>query len=205
MQRAIPILLLLLVLVSCEPQPKACLDWEDTIEAGTQLHLESCSEDYDFLTWEFSDDIGYLSEVVPRIFEDEENMSVKLTAYSDGAYRSDEVIFPFKTSFRYIDRMEVVGESNYSALELRMSGGAFLGGDAKGTFTESAPYFVYVWPETKVVIESKRSDIAVFGYKNGSDISLGSKTINFETYKENPMDLETTDGLSVKVYWTYRD
>ncbi|NQV53209.1 MAG: hypothetical protein HQ500_08490 [Flavobacteriales bacterium] len=205
MRSAITYLLLLLFLAACEPKPKACLDWSDTIEAGTTLDLASCSEDYDFLTWEFSDDRGYVSDVVARIFEKEENMFVKLTAYSDGAYRSDEVILPFKTSFRYVDRMEVIGESNYSALELRMAGGIFLGGDAKGIFTESAPYIVYVWPETKVVVESKRSELAVFGYKNGSEVSLGSKPYNFETYKENPMVMETTDGLLVNVYWTYRD
>lgn len=206
MKRFVFLFVVPLLLSACEPKPKACLNWDDTLEAGTTLTLSSCSEDFDFLTWEFSDDRGYVNNSVERIFEEESDMSVRLTAYSDGAYRSDVVTFPYKTSFRYIDRMEVVGESNFSKLELRMEGGAWSGSDAKGIFTESAPYTVYVWPTEKVIIESKQTGgFSVYGFKNGSEVFLGKASFNFETYKENPMTLETNTGLSVEVYWTFRD
>jgi len=199
--------LMLWMMAGCEPQPKACLDWGDTLEAGTTLNLESCSEDFDFLTWEFSDDRGYIGDNVERIFEDETSLSVRLTAYSDGGYRTDNVTHEFKTSFRYIDRMEVIGTSDFASFRLAMEGGSWSAGGAEGTFTEEAPFVVYVWPDDKQVIESTRNGgFTVYGVRNGNTSNLGSSpTYNFETYKDNPMVLESSFGLTFKVFWRFRD
>lgn len=212
MKRLLYIAIVAMNTQACEPKPKACLDWEDptleletaTLEAGSTLTLESCSEDFDFLTWEFSDDRGYVSETVERQFEKEGDYTVTLTAYSNGAYRSDVLTIPFRTSFRYIDRFEIVGTSDFKSFVAGYQLNDWSAGGAEGTFTEDAPFIIPVWPESKTVLENTRNSLSLKGRKNGNTISLGSKQFNFTEFKDNPATFEAA-GFTVKMYWRYRD
>ena len=202
-----------LILSSCERKPDACLDFGDALEAGTTIRIESCSDNYEFLTWEFNDGRGQVGDYVERQFDKEGSYSVLLTAYSDGAYRSDEVSQDFKASFRYIDRFEVIGESGFPSLEVRVeeeytsSGGddgrwTVAGSD--GTFTADAPFQVLVWPDLFRVMPTSRT-LQLYGRQGLSRTFLGEQKFNFQSVKDNPVTLESEDGkLQMKMYWRYK-
>ena len=202
----------LLAFTACEKKPKACLALDDVLEAGTTLYLESCSEHYDFLTWEFNDERGYVSDVVERRFEDEASYSLKLTAYSDGGYRSDTYIHHFKTSYRFVDRFEITGNSNFTGIEVRFKkmyedkdGGVWSAGGATGEFTDDAPFTIYSWPAMAIRLPDEQETIQFFGLQGTSRTLLGELTVSFQQYKANPVVIESEVGnLRLKMYWTFR-
>ena len=202
---------LIVLLVACEPKPEACLEMDEIVEAGTTLHLESCSDNYDFLTWEFSDERGYVSEQgegIERQLEDQAELSVLLTAYSDGGYRSDAVYHVFKTSFRYIDRFEIIGLSEFDAFIVEVKNdedGSWSGGGATGEFTESNPFVMNLWPSKVYRLPNEQKTIQLFGRRNGSRILLGEQQFNFATFKENPTVFNTNGGYTVELHWRFRD
>jgi hypothetical protein len=198
---------LLATCLSCEPKPQACLELGDVIEAGSTVTFTSCSENYEFLTWEFSDERGYLSETVDRNFEEESSYSVKLTAYSNGAYRSDEVIHSFKTSYRFIDRFEVIGISDFTGFEVQfkeLPGYKWSAGGGTGTFTNEVPYILEVWPDEQTTLPNAQATLALYGRNGFNKVPLGEKEFNFARYKENPVEFEVNDAFTLKMYWTYR-
>ncbi len=198
--------LTVLVLSSCEKKPTACLELPETLEAGTLLTLSSCSEDYEFLTWEFSDGIGIEGEIAQRRFEDEGSVVIRLTAYSDGAYKSDQVEQAYKISFRYIDRFEIIGNIPYDSLQIDFGNVlSFPVPDANGRFTEEEPLVRSLSPYTWV-IEAERTSITLYGINFlGTRIPLVSDKFNFNVVKDNPTVIGTEeDDFMVKLFWSYR-
>ena len=196
----------LVVFSSCEKKPEACIDFGDYLEAGDNLMLESCSKNYEFLTWEFNDDRGYIGDNFERQFELEGNYELKLTAFSDGAFKSDELIHPFRASFRYVDRFEIIGESEYTALIVSFKGVTYSLGNAEGTFSESAPFVTNVMPEDTVRIQPTSLALDFFGRRAFSNIPLGESNLNYHIFKENPVVVKSEDGkMELRMYWKFLD
>lgn len=199
-------LLVLLGLAACEKKPTACIDFGEYLEAGDDISIASCSENYEFLTWEFNDNRGYIDDVVIRQFEEEGSYQLKLTAYSDGAYRSDEVTHSFRASFRYIDRFEITGESDYTAFRVEFRDQAWSLGNATGVFTEDSPFVINVLPEDTIRILPRSNNLDFFGRRAFSNIPLGESNLNYHTFKDNPVVVRSEDGsFEMKMYWKYLD
>jgi hypothetical protein len=196
--------ILCLTLSSCFQRPKACLNLDDTYETGREYRLSSCSENFDFLTWDFGDQsYGFIGETAPHTFYEQGEYYLKLTAYADGGYRSDEIVQKVKASKRYLSHFEVVGESNFSKFRLAFGSNQIPGPSANGSFTEALPYSKQIWPEQAIAIPLEKVKVTFFGERNGSSTTLVSPDIiNFENNTENPFILEGENFL-VKVYWTY--
>lgn len=193
------------VFSACVQKPKACLNLDDTYETGREYRLESCSENFDFLTWDFGDNSGgFIGEIAPHTFYEQGTYYLKLMAYSDGAYRSDEVVQAVKSSRRYLSHFEVIGESNYSRFRLNFDNIQIEGSNANGNFTESLPYSHQIWPGQSVPIPLSKVKLGFMGIKNGSASTIvPSNIFNFETNVDNPIVLENED-FTVNVYWSYQ-
>lgn len=195
-----------LTLSSCEKKPEACIDFGEYLEAGDNLILESCSKNYEFLTWEFNDNRGYIGDFFERQFELEGNYQVKLTAYSDGAYRNDELTHAFRASYRYIDRFEIIGESEYSAFIVDFKDERWSLGNAAGTFTQDEPFVINVMPEDTVRIMPTSVNLDFFGRRAFSNIPLGESSFNYHIFKDNPVIVRSEDGqLELRMYWKFLD
>jgi hypothetical protein len=196
-----------MLLSSCEKKPTACLDLPETLEAGTLLTLTSCSEDYEFLTWEFSDGIGVEGVQAQRTFEDEGSITIRLTAYADGAYKSDQVEEEYATSFRYLDRFEIIGNSPYDSLEIEFGNNVpvFKVYDADGSFTADDPLIRSFTPYT-YTIKAEPTFINLFGRNFlGARVPLASDKFNFNVVKDNPTIIGSEeDNFYMKLYWVYR-
>lgn len=200
---------------SCERKPKACLDMPDTIEAGATVRFESCSEDFEFLTWEFNDGRGYLDQVVERSFDKEGKFMVRLTAHSDGAFRTDVIAKEFKTSFRFIDRFEITGDSPYEYFIMRVkedfdandleNSAEWMQIGAEGSFTDAAPFIMNVYPESSYRIRPITRSFQLYGLLNGRNTLLAEQSFNFDRIKDNPVTFQSENGnYTVRMFWTYR-
>lgn len=205
MRSIIPLLTISLLAAGCVKQPKACFEPPEVIEAGTELTLESCSENYEFLTWDFGDQsTGFIGEDAPHTYHLEGSYAVTLTAYGDGGYRSDEVTQIVKASYRYIDRFEVVGTSSFNRFIIEALGSEWNKGGASGTFTDDAPYTLQIWPEEEVEMGRARgTEITLIGLTGNVPTTLATGKFNFTSFKENPA-VVTGPDFTLKMYWTYR-
>lgn len=194
---------------SCEKQPTACLNLDETLEAGTFLNLSSCSKDYEFLTWEFSDGIGTEGEVAQRTFEKEGEVTIRVTAYSDGAYKSDFAEQTCKLSYRYIDRLEISGNFSYDSIIVILGNidGYWTFRETDTTYSEDAPLIKQWYPTYLSQLESKTSSLTLTGYRgSSSEIKVASKKFDFRTYKENPIIVESDNGqVKMSMYWTFKE
>jgi len=197
---------LVFALSSCEKRPEACLDFGDYLEAGDNLIIESCSKNYEFLTWEFNDNRGYIGDLFERQFELEGNYQVKLTAYSDGGYRSDELTHEFRASYRYIDRFEIIGESDYSAFIVDFKNDRWSLGIATGIFLEDAPFVINVLPNDTARIAPTSVNLDFYGRRAFSNVPLGKSNLNYHIFKDNPVVVTSEDGkLELRMYWKFLD
>ncbi len=203
--RLASISIVLIAFSSCQKQPTACVNIEDAVEAGSFIKITSCSEDYEFLTWRFDDDLSaQVGDEVQRTFVTEDNHSVTLTAYAKNGYRSDEITVDFKSSYRYVDYVEIVGDSPYSKFIVKCFS-SFNATQAEGSFSNSTPYIFQVYPQNEVRILPEISKVELTGVRSiGSQSFLGSQSFNFETYKENPITL-ITDGFEMRLHWRFKD
>jgi hypothetical protein len=196
---------IVVLLWGCERKPTACLDLPETLEAGTFLSLNSCSEDYEFLTWEFSDGIGIEGEIAQRNFEEEGNITIRLTAYANGAYKSDQVEESYFTSFRYIDRFEVIGNVPFDSLRVNFGNlYSFTALETSGSYSESNPLTINA-DELAYRIIAEPTSVSMFGLIDIVERPLISDKFNFDFVKDNPTIVgDSTDRYQLKIFWEYR-
>lgn len=193
-----------LFLQACERKPKACLDVAESVEAGKDITLHSCSEHYDFLTWDFGDgSSGFIGDAPVHHFDEEGDFEITLTAYSDGGYRSEEVKQPLHTSYRYLSAFQVVGTSGFSSFRFELGNHKWTRGGATGTFTDEDPYETFIWPDDTIRILPENVNIELYGIKGGSSTALLKDNINFKFAEQNPVVVES--GLyKLKIFWTFK-
>lgn len=201
--------LMTLLLVGCEKKPTACIDFDEYVEAGTQWEFESCSEDFEFLTWDFGDgNYGYVGNedqsTALRTFTNEGKYLLTLTAYANGAFRSDETSKLINVSYRYVDKFEVVGTSNYNRFIMNVADSTINAANAQGTFTETNPFFFQPIQELRLLPEF--TNFRLFGQDQLQNlIPLASENVNLATNKTNPIIVEGSAGFVYKIYWKYKD
>lgn len=204
MKRLGYITLLLMAVASCRPKPEACLALDEVYEVNRTYNLASCSEQYEFITWEFGENTnGFIGDTVPHAFRDIGQHSVAVTAYARGGYRSDKVQQIVRASRRYIDRFEVVGTSDYNRFIFTFGTTEVSAGDASGEFTEAQPFVGSVWPDDTLVIPMERVQFYLDG-KSGSSTTrvIQQKEINFTRNLDNPVVVQEGD-FELRVYWTF--
>lgn len=200
------IFLILLVASGCTRKPDACLDLNAFYEVGREYRLETCSENYDFITWDFGDrSSGFIGDEAPKTFQETGNFYVQITAYSDGAYRSDDAVQLISVSKRYLDRYEIIGESTFELFRMEFGDEGFVEQDAIGTFTEEEPFIAPIWPDREVEIPFDKEQIKLFGVNNSSFTTVVPQTsINFRNNTENPIVIDGGFGLEFRLYWRYK-
>lgn len=199
-----PLIFLSLLLQACERKPKACLDVAETVEAGKDITLHSCSEHYDFLTWDFGDgSSGFIGDAPVHHFDEEGDFEITLTAYSDGAYKTDEVKQPLRASYRYLSSFQVVGISGFSSFRFELGNNKWTRGGASGTFTDADPYETLIWPNDTIRIRPENTGIELYGIKNGVSTSLLKENINFKFAEQNPVVVES-ELYTLKIFWTFK-
>lgn len=198
-----------ILLVGCEKKPTACIDFDEYVEAGTQWEFESCSEDFEFLTWDFGDgNYGYVGNegqaTALRTFTNEGKYLLTLTAYANGAFRSDETTKLINVSYRYVDKFEVLGTSNYPRFVMAVGDSTVSAFNAQGTFTENDP-FIYQ-PIQELRLLPAFTNFKLFGQDQLQNlIPLASENINLSTNKSNPIVIDGNGGFEYRVYWKYKD
>jgi len=189
---------------ACERKPDACLDVPHQLEAGKQITLQSCSKHYDFLTWDFGDgSSGFIGDTPEHNFDEEGDFEITLTAYSNGAYKSEEVKQSIHASYRYLYSFEVIGTSDFGSFEFDLGNGKWKRGSATGTFTEDHPYEAVIWPEDTFRILPEPMSVELYGIRNGSSTALLKENVNFKLANENPVVIESA-LYTLKIYWTFK-
>lgn len=189
---------------ACERKPKACMDVPAQLEAEKDLGLNSCSEHYDFVAWDFGDgSSGFIGENPTHHFNGEGDFEITLTAYSDGAYKSDEVKQMVHVSYRFLSAFQVIGESNFGSFQFEINNTVWKRGGAKGSFTEEDPYETIIWPEDTFRILPERMNVELYGISGPSGTALLKENINFELADENPVVIET-ENYTLKIFWTFK-
>lgn len=200
--RASIIALIILVLGSCQKKPTACVNIDDAVEAGALINITSCSEDYEFLTWKFDDGVAVVGDEVQRTFTDESAHTLTLTAYAKNGYRSDETIVDFRSSYRYVDYIEVIGDSPFTRFEVKCFS-TIKATEAEGSFTNQSPYVYQVYPEQEIRILPEITKVDFEGVKAGGGRTfIGSQTYNFDSVKDNPIVL-VGDSYELRIFWTF--
>jgi hypothetical protein len=198
-----------LLLFSCEKKPTACIDFDKYVEAGTQWEFESCSEDFEFLTWEFGDgNYGYVGNeeqtTALRTYPEEGLYLLTLTAYADGAFRSDEVTQLMNISYRYVDKIEIVGSSNYVRFVISVGDSIVSAPNAQGSFTAADP-FVYE-PIQDIRMKPEFVNFRLFGQDQLQNlIPIASENVNLANDKTYPLIIEGNSGFEFKIYWKYKN
>ncbi|MEZ4722744.1 MAG: hypothetical protein R2813_12785 [Flavobacteriales bacterium] len=193
----------LLLLTSCLKKPKACLELDEYYEVGREYSFESCSDNYDFITWDFGDSTaGFIGDIAPHTFSRNGQPVMKLTAYANGAYRSDEVKQAIKASRRYIDRIEVTGGTNYNKFRFTFDQFEFINDSVSGNYSAVEPYIWRFWPEQQYVIPINTIRLKLVG-ERFTKATLVDEDVNFETDLSNPVELQGLNGFVIKFYWTY--
>ncbi len=195
----------LIGLCSCKQNPKACLELEDGYEVGREYKLTSCSKNYEFLTWDFGDRSGgFIGDEAPHIFQNKGTFYVTVTAYSDGAYNSDQASVSVKAASRYVDHIDITGESDFTKFRFEFGNNKVTFSDAVGTFTDTDPFRGNVLDSVNIKIPLDQVQISLFGQRNSSATPLVNKyAINFRNNVENPVELEG-QGFNMKLYWSYQ-
>lgn len=205
MKSILPYVLPLALLFSgCAKKPTACLVPPEVVETGNTAQLVSCSENYEFLTWDFGDNsTGFVGDLAPHTYQDEGKYTITLTAYAKGGYRSDQVTAEINASYKYLDRFEVVGVSDYGRFVIEMGENEWSRAGASGTFTDEAPFVVQVWPDMEVKLSDQTFLTELIGFKSGNPTSLAMRSVGFKSNDNNPSLIEGPD-FTLKLFWTYK-
>jgi len=196
--------LVIALLASCARKPKACIEDSQIVETNQLTILTSCSEDAEFLTWEFSDNVKSTEDRVQRLFSEEKDYQVTVTAYAKGGYRSSEAVGIIESKKRYVSEIKFIGYTSYTSLTMDCFDKIELVG-TQGSFTEEAPYISYVYPDQEVVIEPSIEPISVYGTKaDETQDQLILQSYNFETHKDNPIVMDN-GRYQFEISWRYKD
>lgn len=204
--RIILILGIALLATACLKKPKACAELEEYYEVGREYRFTSCSENYEFITWDFGDQSGFEGEDAPHTYNKNGTPVITLTAYGRGAYRTDELKQQVKTSRRYVERFEVTGTSKHKGFTFGLgtleSYREIFRDSATGTFTDDAPFVAHMWPDEQLIIPVENANVTLYGGGVTSKSLLIQQNVNFRNVRENPTTLEG-GGFVLKIYWTY--
>lgn len=202
------LLVLVLIFASCARKPAVCYNGPTVFETGREYELTSCSEHYEFITWNFGDGTyGAVDDAPTRAFFQPGDYVMEITAYAKGAYKSDAMSVDYRVSDRYIDRFEVVGQSSFKRFEFGFGNKRWIAGSASGTFTEDSPYSYTLWPDSAIVIPLERTAVRLGGSNQSSGAgftTLINESPNFKGRPENPIILEGS-GYTLKLFWTYEE
>ena len=189
---------------SCNQNPKACIQLEEVYELDRTYYLESCSENYEFITWDFGYKTGgYIGDVAPHTFSRLGDFTISVDAYSNGAYFSDRATQEIKVAHRYIEKIEIVGTSNYTDFLFVYGADSIYFEDAKGVFTEASPFVGQILQNDTLEIPYDSEDHTLVGYKTFNPTMLIRKSsINFRKNTDNPVLLSGA-GFDMYIYWVY--
>ncbi len=199
--RSILFCTLIVALCSCEKKPTACIDMPDIVAADQEVKFVSCSEDFEFMHWEFGDGTGLEAESPPYRYEFEGCYTVRLTAYADGAFRSDETEKQICASYKYLDRFELFGTFNFSEVTFFVFDNEFTTLIEPGTYTEDSPISLNAYDERLRLREGR----TIYGVNRGSSTILegGADFTNFDQSFSETVDPVT--GTTLRVYWRFKD
>ncbi|MDP4663244.1 MAG: hypothetical protein NWQ55_05215 [Salibacteraceae bacterium] len=203
MKNIIILSIIAISILGCEKMPKACIAVEDTVEAGSEIELTHCSDNYEFITWLFGDSTyGYIGDSPKHIYRSEGKYLLEMEAFSKGAFRSEAASKLITASYRYLDYVEITGNSNFPKFIVRMSGLYFLCPDATGNFTEENPYFGQYFGNATLIPMSQ--NISLNGFTaSEEEVLLLEKRFNLDFVKDNPIFIEE-NGYTLKIYWKYK-
>lgn len=197
------LLICLGLVVGCIRKPKACIIEQAQVETKREFTLKSCSEKYEFLTWSLSGaSTGKAGDSITHQFSNEGNFKVRLSAYGRGGFQSDAIETEIRSSYRYIDRIEIFGVVDYNVLQFKFGNYKKNKGESLGTFVESDPFTIEILEDTNLIINQVSVAIELNGIANNINYSLLQRDINFEFNVENPTVLSDTN-ITMKVYWKY--
>jgi hypothetical protein len=202
--KQLPLIIIIGFLLSgCLTKPKACLELEDVYEVGRQYTLTSCSENFEFLTWDFQDQSGFIGDEAVHTFANSGERTITLTAYGKGGYRSDAATHKMKSARRFVHYIEIISEVDYSKYSFKfdLTGINFL--NSTGTSPEDEPFVGNVFDQVQIRIPISPATIVVKGTQSGSEYLLIDERINFETNDDNPLVLDNGQNFITKVYWKY--
>ena len=191
-------LFIALVFSSCQKKPTACIAVPDTVDAGFFIELKNCSENYEFLTWKFGDSsFGQIDDSPSHKFSEEKTYLIQLEAFAKNGYKSDFVSKEIFASFRYIDRIEIIGKSNFERFIISGAGVVL---NANGDWTENTP-FEYIAP----LLQELPGELSLSGINQfGVTTRLATKTYDYSKINSNPLLVDGT-GFTMKVYWRYKE
>ncbi len=196
-----------ILFASCNQNPKACLELEDNYEVGREYQLGSCSDNHEFITWDFgADKNGFIGDSVPHIFQDVGNRNVTIEAFSRGAYNSDVATQQVLVTRRKIDFIEIVGVSDYTRFTMEYeSGDIIFSENTVGTFTDESPFVGQIWGDRDWVLPMDPIAISLEGRKNSNTTVLINKVSkNYRYVLDNPSVYEGSD-IVMKLYWRFED
>tara|TARA_B110000046_G_scaffold19759_2_gene18700 strand:- start:239 stop:862 length:624 start_codon:yes stop_codon:yes gene_type:complete len=196
-----------ILFASCNQNPKACLELEDNYEVGREYQLRSCSDNHEFITWDFgADKNGFIGDSVPHIFQDVGNRNVTIEAFSRGAYNSDVATQQVLVTRRKIDFIEIVGVSDYTRFTMEYeSGDIIFSENTVGTFTDESPFVGQIWGDRDWVLPMDPIAISLEGRKNSNTTVLINKVSkNYRYVLDNPSVYEGSD-IVMKLYWRFED
>lgn len=200
-KRVFFILPIITALVACQKKPTACIDMEPVIPAGEPVEFISCSEDYEFLTWEFGDGTGNEAESPEHNYNTEGSWEVILTAYADGAFRSDEVSETIHTSFKYIDRMEITGQVFDDRLEFFVNEDEVIVDVEPGTYTQENPLVVEIYSLSRINVTNRSVTVGI--RTPNSSFEIASRIVNFSRLTREYAEI-LSSNLDLRVYWRLR-
>lgn len=201
--RSIAFIAVLLSLVACEPKPTACLDMPELFPAAQPIKFTSCSEDYDFLTWEFGTGDGIEGESPTFRYEFEGKFEVRLTAYSDGAYKSDEASSTHYVSFKYLDRFELSGSFDMrdTLLTFSLEGEDFDLLIEPGTYSEDDPIVLQAFEDRIRLTEGSKN----YGVESPNTGVIVSGNADFTRFDQSFSETSSlTSNRTLRVYWRYK-
>lgn len=203
MKKFLILSIIALTIISCEKKPKACIAVEDTVEAGSEIELNHCSQNYEFVTWLFGDSTyGYIGESPEHNYRKEGKYLLEIEAFSKGAFKSEATSKLITASYRYLDYVEITGSSNFPSFIVQLSGIYFLCPDATGVFTEDAPYYGQYFGNG--TLRPISQTIILKGFTaSEQEVKLLEDQFNLDFVKDNPIIID--DGTySLKIYWKYK-
>lgn len=113
----------LIVAVSCEKQPTACIEAPTEGFVVKPVGFKSCSSDEDFVFWKFGDGAGSEDKNTSYKYNTPGNYIVKLHTYSKDGRKDDVATHNVKVGFKVIDSVQVrsipgIGFANDMKLEI---------------------------------------------------------------------------------------
>ena len=200
----------LIILVSACKKPTACIEVPPRLAPKAAFEFVSCSENFEFQTWEFGDEsYGQIGDSLERQFDNEGRYTIQLTAYAKGGYTSDATSKDLIVSHRYIKKIEIIGDLNFDYVRFYRTGSVFytlLQVDARGTFTEANPW-TYTPTDRFTSQLLDETNIAFAGEINGVEVETFFRSdYKLDKYGDtdvSPLVLEN-NGYTVKIYWEFK-